>query len=73
MNFGMRSPVVWTDLGPKKTTRPVPHHYIRLVTELDPSIIPETKPVKSEDIETDETSLPNGVALEGSWMTKQRW
>ena len=36
-------------------------------------MIPETKPVKSEVMETDETSLQNGVALEGSWMTKQRW
>ena len=73
MNFGLLSSAVWTELGPKKTTRPVAHHYIRLVTELDPSIIPETKPVKSEVMEMDETSLQNGVALEGSWMTKQRW
>jgi hypothetical protein len=58
-------------------TRPVPHHYIRLVTELDPSIIPQVKhikqePVKEEVIEIDAKEDPD-TKKEPSWTTTQNW
>ena len=57
-----------TNTGPRRTTRPVPHHYIRLVTNLEPSVLSECEPIKSE-MEVD------GVAdvKEPEWMKDQKW
>jgi len=46
----------------------VPHHYIRLVTNLDPSVLNESEPIKSE-IEVD--GLPD--AKDPEWMKDQKW
>ena len=64
------SPFHFTDAitGPRRTTRPVPHHYIRLVTNLEPSVLTESEPIKSE-MEVDRA--PD--AKEPEWMKDQKW
>ena len=69
-------------VGARKNSRPVPHHYIRLVTDFDPSTIPDVapikaipdNPVKAEVIDVD---APSPAALEGTaqpaWVSEQKW
>lgn len=63
-------------LGPQKIIRPVQNLYIRLVTEFDPSIIPESQQpinIKDEDIEMGEDFPQNFGDVGESWMKTQRW
>jgi hypothetical protein len=59
------------DSGAKKTTRPVPHHYIRLVTEVDPLTIPDVAPLKEEVIIVDAPS-PQDTKIK-PWLAEQQW
>jgi hypothetical protein len=58
--------------GPKKTTRPVAHHYIRLITDIDPTTIPADTPVKSEEDVID-VDPPSPHITTDSWVTKRQW
>lgn len=51
----------------------MPHHYIRLCIELDPSIILERKSIKSDVIDGDETSSQTPRVAEESWMAQHKW
>jgi len=56
--------------GPRKTIRPITHHYVRLVTDVDPADIPEiNKNVKLE--ETMDSSM-EGSSID-DWTKDQRW
>lgn len=69
----MNLPIMTKFKGPKKTTRPVPHYYIRLVAEIDPTLISTDHPqVKSEVIDLDQTS-PQATIAQDSWLTQQHW
>jgi hypothetical protein len=57
--------------GAKKTIRPVAHHYMRLVTDVDPSTIPDAPPVKEEVIVVDEPS-PQDTTTK-PWIEEQQW
>jgi hypothetical protein len=57
--------------GAKKTTRPVAHHYMRLVTDVDPSTIPDSPAVKEEVIIVDEPS-PQDTTTK-PWIENQQW
>jgi len=56
------------NFGPRKTTRPVAHHYLRLVTNLVPSTLNEAKPIKSE-MEVDDAP----TTTEPEWMKDKKW
>ena len=82
MNFGIGSLLFYrivelTLKGPKTVTRPVPHHYIRLVTELDPSTIPPVKDVKQESVKQEVIEVDadgdSDTKKEPSWITNQNW
>jgi hypothetical protein len=74
MNFGTFNPrikpsyKILTESGPRKTTRPVAHHYLRLVTNLVPSTLNEAQPIKSE---MDVDGAP--IATEPEWMKDKKW
>lgn len=56
-------------------TRPVAHHYIRLITSIDPSTIPDISSMKLEDdvIEVDAPEPHAALSSEDSWVSKQKW
>src|ERR1700689_1551761 len=62
------SPILLIEPGPRKTTRPVAHHYLRLVTNLVPSTLNEEQPIKTE---MDVDAAP--VATEPEWMKDKKW
>ena len=59
---------ILTEPGPRKTTRPVAHHYLRLVANLNPATLNEAQPIKSE-MEVD--GMP--VTTEPEWMKDKKW
>jgi len=59
------------NFGPKKTIRPLAHHYMRLVTDIDPETIPDVPPVKDEVIVVDEPSPQTPAPT--PWVSQQRW
>jgi hypothetical protein len=71
LNFGIVGDKAQLTSGPKKTTRPMAQHYIRLLTDIDPATIPDVSPVKSEVIDEDQADGQDTSKL--SWLSQQHW